>query len=266
MTVKDRWHRRPSREQLAALCVVGLLVSAAIPGLAADLDLSGRWAVVLTMVGSGELPLVGPATVSTVIGLLTTVEQEGNLLTMQDTYCVTTICMDPPMAETTVPDRFMDSLTPSVRLGTLSNGEDGKVLFTQDWHTEVRGAVLVDEVSDPLPLDVYDPRVIDQDGDGFPGLTIPVTIPDVVSGDTYVVHRLRYRLDGRVVDRNRIVGSIEWTSEQNVILATDLVLMVSVSLPAADDLALQRFVMVRVDDSWTPETVRERLDTLLAQL
>lgn len=228
-------------------------------------DLEGRWAVVMVMVGRGEIPFVGPGSVETTAVLLTTIEQDGESLTLHDEYCSTTIVMEPPMAQTTVPDLFMRSLVPTARSATL-RAADGATLFAQEWHTEVRGAELADPVNDPLPRDAYDRRVIDQDGDGKPGLTVPVRIPDVVGGDTYVVHRLRYRLDGRVLDPNTISGTVEWTSEQNIILATDAVLMMSVSLPADPDASRHRFLMVRVDDSWTCERLRAELPALLARM
>ena len=228
-------------------------------------DLGGRWAVVMVMVGRGEIPFVGPGSVETTAVLLTTIEQDGESLTLCDEYCSTTIVMEPPMAQTTVPDLFVRSLVPPARSATL-RATDGATLFTQEWHTEVRGADLADPVNDPLPRDAYDRRVIDQDGDGKPGLTVPVCIPDVVGGDTYVVHRLRYRLDGRVVDPDTVSGTIEWTSEQNVILATDAVLMMSISLPADPDASRHRFLMVRVDDSWTCERLQAELPSLLVRL
>jgi len=260
---------RPRRWRFGLLVVLAAVSGTAALSVSTGTEslpeLGGRWAVVMIMVGRGEIPFMGPGSVETTAVLLTTMEQDGESLTLCDEYCSTTIEMEPPMAETTVPDLFMRSLVPTPRSATL-RAANGATLFSQEWHTEVRGAELADPVNDPLPRDAYDRRVIDQDGDGKPGLTVPVCIPDVVGGDTYVVHRLRYRLDGRVIDPDTILGTIEWTSEQNIVLATDAVLMMSVSLPADPDASRHRFLMVRVDDSWTCERLRAELPALLARM
>jgi hypothetical protein len=85
----------------------------------------------------------------------------------------------------------------------------------------------------------------------------------VVAGDTYVVQRLRTALSGRVVDPDTIVGSIDWVSEQNVLAASDALLMLSYTYRLHPDAARHVFVMRRVDLNWTCQTTRERLPSLL---
>jgi hypothetical protein len=106
--------------------------------------------------------------------------------------------------------------------------------------------------------------VIDQDGDGHPGLTVPVNVAGLVSGDTYVVQRLRFALTGMLVDADTISGSIEFSSEQNVIAASDALLLMSYAYRPHPNLSRHAFVMRRVGFEWTCETTRERLPSLLS--
>ena len=186
-------------------------------------DLSGRWVMVQTLAAIGDIPFVGNIELVSTVMLLVDIEQSGSTLTMSDTYCRTEIEVSSDLFSSEVPDLFMDSLDPAPRIGHLMWQSETLGLH-QDWHLEIRGAVLDNPETDPLPTNAYDRRVIDQDGDGHPALTVPVSIANVVSGDTYVVQRVRYRLEGLLVDEDTIEGTLEWTTEQAIVAATDFVL------------------------------------------
>lgn len=254
------------RTNVAAILTAGLLVSA--PGTAgeelslAPPDLSGRWAMVEVMPAIASLPFVGDVELTTIVTALVDVEQDGTSLLLRDAYCFIDVQMNPPVVESRVPERFTQSLRPSPRTAELRMSEAGWQ-FVQPPVVEVRGASLADPERDSLPLDAFDSRVFDQDGDGHPGLTIPVTVAGLVAGDTHVVQRLRTALSGWVVDLNTIVGSINWSSEQNVLAASDALLTLSYSYRLHPDAARHAFVMRRVDQEWTCDTTRERLPSLL---
>jgi hypothetical protein len=226
-------------------------------------DLSGRWAMVQVMPAMAVFPIFGDVELTTIVTALVDVEQTGGTLVLRDAYCFTDVQMNPPVATTRVPEQFMTSLHPVPRSAVLQPC-DGGWRFIQPSVTEVRGAVLADPARDPLPTDAADARVIDQDGDGHPGLTVPVTMAGLVTGETYVVQRLRFALDGRLVGADTISGSIEWTSEQHVVAASDMLLLLSYTYRAHPDPTRHVFVMRRVDLDWTCETTRERLPSLLS--
>ena len=250
-------------------CVVAMafLAARAAPIVGGDSltppDLSGRWAMVQVMPAISSLPIFGDVELTTISTALVDVEQQGTCLVLHDVYCFTDVQMNPPVVETRVPDRFIASLHPAPRAASLQE-TDGEWAFLQPFVTEVRGAVLADPEHDPLPRDASDPRVVDQDGDGQPGLTVSVAVAGLVAGDTYVVQRLRFALAGRIVDPDTIVGSIDWSSEQNVLAASDALLQIPTAYRPHPDAARHAFVMRRVDDEWTCETTRERLPSLLS--
>jgi len=97
----------------------------------------------------------------------------------------------------------------------------------------------------PLPATADDPRVVDQDEDGLPGVTATVTTPDGTPICTVqLVERLRVTLEGAVVNARHIEGLLVSHIEQVVLSAsTDL----CASGELGDSLAETRFDMVRID-------------------
>jgi hypothetical protein len=225
-------------------------------------DLSGIWAMVQVFPQIAVLPIAGEVPRTSLVAQFVEVAQDGGTLTMVDRYCFTEVDDGTPLVHTEIPDAFMAALTPTPRTASVRETEEG-VTFEQPTYVEVRGAVLEDPAIDPLPVDPLDPRVIDQDGDGQPGMTVRVTVIAIIRGETYIVQRVQYRLIGRVVGSDRIEGRIEWTDEQSVLAATNPLLEAdTIGMPDPDP-AAHRFVMIRVDPSWTCETLRARLSEIL---
>lgn len=228
-------------------------------------DLSGRWMTVQRLVAIAELPFIGEVTILTTIGLFSDVCQSRSRLTIQDAYCFTDIAVSTELFVTDISDATMRSIQPDPRSAEL-RVEEGEIRFVHDWHTEIRGAVLDDPVNDELPNYRSDPRVIDQEGDGQIGFTIPAEIVGMFGGDTYVVQRFRYRLEGRLVDSDTIIGTIEWSTEQVILWATDGLLMMSYTQSIDPDPSVHRFLMRRIDESWDCDSIRDRLEPLLELL
>ena len=234
-------------------------------GVVAELpDLSGTWAMVQIYPQTAILPFAGEVSRSSLVAQLVVVEQTGSSLVMSDRYCFTDVDDGTPLVRTEIPDAFMKSLRPAPRRGELRETEEG-LLFEQETHVEVRGAILEDAENDPLPTDSLDPRVFDQDEDGQPGMTVRVTVLGIVEGKTYVVQRVRYHLIGSVVGPDRIEGRIEWTDEQVVLDATNELLKADTIGAPDPDLEASRFVLVRVDPSWSCGVLRERLAEILGE-
>ncbi len=228
-------------------------------------DLSGRWVTIQRLVTVAQLPFLGEVTLNTTIGLFSEAIQSGSRLTLEDAYCFTDVDASTALFVTDISDATMRSIHPDPRIAELRI-EKGRVLFEHGWHTEVRGAVLDDPVNDELPDFQSDPRVIDIDGDGRIGFTILAEIVGLFGGDTYVVQRFRYRLRGELVDPDTIVGTVEWSTEQVILWATDALLMMPYTQSVDPDSKIHRFVMRRIDATWTCESIRDRAAPLLELL
>jgi hypothetical protein len=183
------------------------------------IDLSGTWAHVQVYSQYSTFPIVGRTQNVTTVILHVQTEQTESTVVMRDAYCATTIDNGTILASTVIPDAFLSSLSSNPRIATLTETDDG-IRFVQEWYTEIRGARLDDPEDEPLPTSPDDPRVSDQDGDGKPGMTVKVKILGMISGETYVVQRVHYRLIGAVTSPDTIEGLIEWTNEQITIGAS----------------------------------------------
>jgi hypothetical protein len=228
-------------------------------------DLSGRWVTVQQLIAIAELPFLGEVTILTTVGLFSEACQSDSRLTLKDAYCFTDVDVSAELFATNVSDATMRSIQPDPRNAELRI-EGGETWLVHDWHTEVRGAVLDDPVNDELPDYRSDPRVVDMDGDGKIGFTIPAELIGMFGGDTYVVQRFRYRLQGRLVDPDTIIGTVEWSTEQVILWATDALLMMPFTQSIDPDPTVHRFLMRRIDETWDCDSIRERLRPLLELL
>ncbi len=240
---------------VAGIMVFGLSCAAQWP------DLEGRWAMIQVYPQIAVLPFAGEVSRTSYVVQMVEIVQSGAALTLLDRYCLTHVEDGTPLVVTTIPRAFMASLRPQPRTAILSETDDG-LSFVQAPYVEVRGALLEDEIADALPTEAADPRVIDQDGDGNPGLTVFVLILGIVEGETYIVQRVMTELTGTVVFSDRIEGTIQWTDEQSVLEASNPLLKVdTIGYPDPDPTA-HRFLMVRVDENWTCDRLSEEWATL----
>ncbi len=255
---------RPKRlAKRIGIAILLFLAAAALASSAELPDLSGTWAMVQIFPQIAVLPIAGEVPRSSTVVQFVDVEQDGATLTMNDRYCFTLVDDGTPLVKTEIPPEFMTALLPTPRTALLVESEEG-IQFDQLPYVEVRGATLDDPVLDSLPTDPLDPRVFDQDGDGKPGMTVRVTVLGIVEGETYIVQRVQYRLIGWVIGADRIEGRIEWTDEQSVLDATNPLLEADTIGWPDPDPAAHRFVMIRVDPSWTCETLLAKLEEILA--
>lgn len=253
---------------LLLLVMSAILAFSAAPGSHAapePPDLSGSWAMIQFMPEIANLPLIGEARITAIVALQVVVEQASGNLTMRDTYCKTEVVSSSPVLSTEVPPRVLTSFDPPERTAQLV-WRDGAWTLEQDWHIEVRGAVLSNPDGDSLPSRADDDRIIDCDGDGHPGFTVPVCVLGMIQGETHVVQRLRYRCIGTHVTTDRVEGRLDWTSEQVVVGASDDFLMTGFRQwhdPSSD---VHRFFMVRLpEDATCADAVAILEETLVAQ-
>jgi len=237
------------RIRLAAMSAVACIVFVGVVAWAAIPDLSGAWVMLQVYPRIAQLPLVGESTQTSYVVQRVDVEQAGASLAMTDQYCFTVIEESSSLAATQIPEAFMRALRPLPRTATLLE-EGGKTLFEQARYLEVRGAVLENPETDVLPVDAEDPRVIDQDEDGFPGMTVNVRLFGLLEAQIYVVQRVQYELQGVVVSPDRVSGLIQWSDEQNVLAATSSLLLAGADSEQDPDPSRHVFVMVRADEEW----------------
>jgi len=243
---------------LRSRVLLGLLLAVLVgsSALGAIPDLNGTWVMVQVYPRIAVLPLVGESSQTSYVVQRVSIEQDDDLLTMTDSYCFTVIEDTSLLATTEIPAAFMAALRPAPREATLSD-QDGEITFIQQRYTEVRGATLDDDVTDKLPIEPDDSRVLDQDEDGFPGMTVNVNILGFIEAQIYVIQRVKYALSGIVISSDRIEGVIEWSDEQVVLAATNPLLMADSTGYPDPDPSRHIFAMIRAQEAWTCEWIAE---------
>jgi hypothetical protein len=83
------------------------------------------------------------------------------------------------------------------------------------------GIRLDDPATEPLPVDPADPRIVDDDGDGKPGITVTVRVSDDLAGEVYLARREIFAYEASLVEPDLLSGTVTDRSEQLVIGASD---------------------------------------------
>jgi hypothetical protein len=241
--------------RVAAL-VVSLFFIVGVASVASPPSLSGRWVMLQVYPSIALVPMVGPSTQTNYVVLKVDVEQDDLLLEMSNSYCFSIVEENSPLSTTEIPDAFMQSLHPAP-CSALLQEEEGGFTFQQGSQLEIRGAVLENPKTDELPTDPEDPRVIDQDEDGFPGMSVNINLLGLMEEQIYVVQRFQYKLEGAVISTDRIEGLICWTDEQVVLAATNQMLLAGSDSKPDPDPNKHTFIMIRRQEDWTCEWLRE---------
>ncbi len=196
-------------------------------------DYTGTWAFEYLQGGYEDLPALG-RTAARIISLnrvTITPGEAPDALSLATELCAVRIERDTELVQTVIPQAYIDALPILGRPATI----DGRA-FEAPWLIEIRGAVL-DDPEDPLPTEPDDPRVVDTDGDGNPGLTVLST--GVIDGEIYTVQRARTRLSA-TLDGETLDGDIEWFNEDSVLDADNEVLLEPVTVqPEPGDSAMR---------------------------
>jgi hypothetical protein len=125
------------------------------------------------------------------------------------------------------------------------------------------GIRLDDPFNESLPTDPNDPRIVDDDGDGKPGLTVTIEVTPEFVGELYIARREIFAWEAFLVEPDLLTGVVTDDSEQLVIGASDPIFA---SSPANwgqyPDLTKSPIILRRVDADWDCERLAAERDTL----
>ncbi len=225
-------------------------------------SIAGTWAQRQVVTTETRVPLTGTVRATSTTLLLLKVTQDGADATVVGHICDLHIESGSALADTVVPDAFVRAMPPreaparfeAVPDAVETSPEDrietspvetapGGYRFLQQPAHEVLGANLTGP-DDPLPTDPADPRVVDSDGDGDPGVTIEVT--GLSGGRMFLVQRAWRELESRSVTPTTIDGVIRWGFERAVLGATSRMLRNQRESAATTDPAQNHFRTTRV--------------------
>jgi hypothetical protein len=125
------------------------------------------------------------------------------------------------------------------------------------------GIRLDDPFNEPLPTDPNDPRIVDDDGDGKPGLTVTIEVTPEFIGELYIARREIFAFEAFLTEPDLLTGQVTDDSEQLVIGASDPVFA---SSPANwgqyPDLSKSPIILRHVDADWDCERLAAERDDL----
>jgi hypothetical protein len=101
----------------------------------------------------------------------------------------------------------------------------------------------------PLSRDPNDPNLLDPDGDGNPGVTVELTIANLIRGKLFITRREIYSDHLVVYPDRRIHGWVEDASEQFVIGANMKILRQQSNSVQVPDPGMNPIILVPVDES-----------------
>lgn len=183
-------------------------------------QLDGWWIAFQLTTALVKLPVLGELESKTRVLSLLHIEQRGLELTIDERVCVLESDVPGPV-ETEYPAAFRRAISERNKPARLVREGEGYV-FEEAERTRLLGVALRDPEREALPTKGDDPRVVDADRDGRPGLTVQVS--GLASGRLYVAQRDRSRRQGRFVSPDRVEGVSTWKSEQVVLGATSKML------------------------------------------
>ena len=213
-------------------------------------DLTGVWAHQEIASSLSSVPLIGDVETTTIDTLLVRMVQSGGRVEMVAESCGMDTFGTSDAGQVRIPPSYIDAMEPSQRSAVIEPWDQGYRL-RQERYTRVLGAELTDLENEPLPEEHDDPRVVDIDGDGEPGVT--VLMDGLLEGEIYLLQRSWIELCGAVLSPNRLEGYIRWGTEQSVVDASSLFLESTPDSVPNPDWEMQRFVSCRVEDDMTCE-------------
>lgn len=231
--------------------MIALLAFLVAPAAAeAPYDPSGTWRLDLVVATRAHLPILGDIRSASRNVLLVHIRPEGGSWTQRQQVCAARVEGEAGLARTLIPRAFVASLPPR----SYPIHVDGTGRYAADPGPEsvgFRGTV--------LPTGAADPVVVDQDGDGAPGVSVRVEVPMFGGADVWVAQRGHSVLEGQFVDADRVEGAVDVRILQQITLGASNRLFAH-SVHATPDPTRSGFTLTRVKETTTCEVLRDALD------
>ena len=226
-------------------------------------NLKGLWQIEHVTTMRSELPVIMEEVETKIQAtMLAELTQDQNELWLHHKICDVHMSNTPAYNQTIIPDLFIESLPIKTRKAHLSKLEslnsmevDKFELIVDYWH-DLRSISLDNPQQNPLPSDASDPRIFDQDQDGKPGLT--ANLIGFPEGSVSLIQKSsdEWRAQISTIENqssiNEISGSITWQEEQQIIEASNDVLLIEVRRWVPEESELHYFEMKRIDDFVCP--------------
>ncbi|MEX1294951.1 MAG: hypothetical protein AB1Z67_02150 [Candidatus Limnocylindrales bacterium] len=186
---------------------------------------------------------------------------EGGRLIDRASFCWSEQVSDQPF-ESSLSDAATQAIRPPATPLTVEE-VDGVLRISRPPTPTPIGIRLDDPATEPLPSDPEDPRVVDDDGDGEPGVTVSIDIGAGIVGEIYIARREIFEYEATQVEPDLLTGTVTDTSEQLVIGANNPLFLASeADWVQHPDPEKSFIVLRRVADDWDCDRLRSERDEL----
>jgi hypothetical protein len=180
-------------------------------------ELVGRWAHYDVVAYEGD-PL---KTLIISYGFTDFAVEDGRLVESEE-FCHADQASNQPI-ETTISDVATRAIIPISTPVEVSE-VDGALRVQRPATPTPVGIRLADPANDRLPTDPTDPRIVDDDNDGNPGITVHVKVGEGLEGDLFIARREIFAYDMTADGPDSLTGTVKDSSEQLVVGTTNPVL------------------------------------------
>ena len=176
------------------------------------------------------------------------IEVDGQIIDSAE-FCFSEQRTDQPI-EITLSDAATQAIRPPTT-AVMIDTVDGVLRLRRPATPTPVGVRLSDPANEHLPTDPDDPRLVDDDGDGRPGITVGISVGDDLAGELYVARREVFAYEVFLEEPDLLTGTVTDNSEQLLIGASDPLFMMSGSgWTQHPDPTKSPIILRRVDPDW----------------
>lgn len=186
--------------------MMGVLASMVAMGATEPALSPGRYVLTLHSAARARVPVFGWTPSVTTSQVIVDLQETSDGWVQRHEVCDVRVEGHKKRGQTTIPDAFIESLPVKRYAVTLSRAEGGWS-YAADLGVDHVG--YDPSLTSEVPRKPTDAGVIDGDSDGFPGVTVRLSVPLIGKADVYVVQRASMRLYGTIAVDGSVTGRIE---------------------------------------------------------
>ena len=176
--------------------------------------------------------------------------KDGSLMATES-FCHAEHRGDQPI-ETTISDAATSAIKP-IAVKVDVSLRNGKLHLKRPPTPTGIGIEFADPANDSLPTDPNDPRTVDDDGDGNPGITVHIKVTEEFQGDLYIARREIFQYEVTQQKNLSLIGTVTDNSEQLIIGASNPLFITRAEWLQVPDPSKSPIVLVPVEPSWDCE-------------
>ncbi len=175
-------------------------------------------------------------------------------------FCFSEQRTDQPI-ETSLSDAATQAIKPpptAIEVDTV----DGQLRIRRPPTPTPLGIQLDDPFNESLPTDPDDPRIVDDDGDGKPGVTVNIQVTEDLTGELYIARREIFAYEAFLTEPDLLTGTVTDDSEQLVIGASDPIFDMEADWVQHADPDRSPIILRRVESDWDCDRLAAERDAL----